>query len=233
MLKIAVCENEQNQRQALVKMLKKFLNEKHYSISEFSSGEELLLSIIKFDMYFLDIQMNKITGIQAAKKIRLINESGVIIFITGFKEYVFEAFDVRAFHYILKPVQEEKLKEILQSALAQFEKNDKFIIARTMRNLSKIFIKDILYIEAEQRKLKVHTSYDIIEYYYKISDMEQELQGYHFFRCHKSYIVNLKYVKSFDSNSIILKNSENIYLSKYKLAEFSREFMYYLKNEEQ
>ncbi len=213
--------------------MKKILNEKHYSISEFSSGEELLLSIIKFDMYFLDIQMNKITGIEAAKKIRLINESGVIIFITGFKEYVFEAFDVRAFHYILKPVQEEKLKEILQSALAQFEKNDKFIIARTMGNLSKIFIKDILYIEAEQRKLKVHTSYDIIEYYYKISDMEQELQGCYFFRCHKSYIVNLKYVKSFDSNSIILKNSENIYLSKYKLADFSREFMYYLKNEEQ
>ncbi|MCB2338843.1 LytR/AlgR family response regulator transcription factor [Clostridium estertheticum] len=233
MLKIAVCEDDQNQRQDLVKMLERNLNKEQYDISEFSSGEELLLSIKKFDMYFLDIQMNGLTGIEVAKKIRSINEISVIIFITGFKGYVFEAFDVRAFHYILKPVQEEKFKEILRSALTQFEKNDKFIITRIMGNLNKIFIKDILYIESEQRKLKVHTSCNIIEYYYKISDMEHELQGCNFFRCHKSYIVNLKYVQSFDSGSITLRNCEKIYLSKYKSADFSRKFMYYLKNEEQ
>ena len=233
MLKIAVCEDEQNQRQTLVKLLERNLNKEQYTISEFSSGEDLLLSIKIFNLYFLDIQLNELTGIEVAKKIRLINENSMIIFVTGFKEYVSEAFDVRAFHYILKPVDEEKFKEILHSALVQFEKNDKFIIAKTMGNLNKIFIKDILYIEAEQRKLRVHTSYDVIEYYYRISEIEQELQGFHFFRCHKSYMVNLKYVQSFDSNSITLKSCEKIYLSKYKLSDFSREFMYYLKNEEQ
>lgn len=235
MLKIAVCDDDNNQRKAIVHMIESALNlkDKPYKIFEFSSGEQLMLSIEVFDMFFLDIKMDKLTGIEVAKKIRIVNERAVIIFITGLKDYVFDAFDVRAFHYILKPVDEEKLKEILYSALVQFEKKDKFIIAKTIRQRTKIFIKDIMYIESEQRKLKVHTTYDIIEYYHKLSDMEQELYGYNFFRCHKSYIVNLRYVHCYDNTFITLKNLEKISVSKYKLSDFSKTFMYYLKDEEQ
>ena len=176
--------------------------------------------------------MDKLTGIDVAKKIRLINEKTVIIFITALKDYVFDAFDVRAFHYILKPVNEKKLREILYLVLLQFEKKDKFIIAKTIKQSTKIFFKDIIYIESQQRKLKVHTTYDVIEYYYKLSDIEQELYGFSFFRCHKSYIVNFKYVHSYGNTFITLKNSEKVYLSKYKISDFSKAFMYYLKNEE-
>lgn len=234
MLKIAVCDDENSQRYELVNMLHRalILSNTQYQIFEFVSGEHLLASKEDFDIYFLDIRMDKLTGIDVAKKIRLINEKTVIIFITALKDYVFDAFDVRAFHYILKPVNEKKLREILYLVLLEFEKKDKFIIAKTIKQSTKIFLKDIIYIESQQRKLKVHTTYDVIEYYHKLSDIEQELYGFTFFRCHKSYIVNFKYVHSYDNTFITLKNSEKVYLSKYKISDFSKAFMYYLKNEE-
>ncbi|WP_454051871.1 LytR/AlgR family response regulator transcription factor [Clostridium sp. Marseille-Q7071] len=233
MLRIALCDDENSQRKTIVHMVDRALEitNKQYKIFEFSSGEELISSTEDFHIYLLDIKMNKLTGIEIARKIRRVNEKAVIIFITAFKDYVFEAFDVRAFHYILKPVDEDKLKEILCSALSQFQQEDKFIVAKTISQSTKIFHKDIMYIESQQRKVKVHTTYDVIEYYYKLSDMEQELYEDNFFRCHKSYIVNLKYVHSYDNTFITLKNLEKIYVSKYKLADFSKVFMYYLKDE--
>lgn len=175
--------------------------------------------------------MNKLTGIETAKKIREVNPNAIIIFITALKEYVFDAFDVRAFHYILKPVSDEKLREVLSSALLHLEGTEKFIIAKTISECNKIFVKDILYIEAQLRKVIIHTTYDIIEYYNRLSDIEADLKEYNFFRCHKSYIVNLNYIKSYDNTSITLKNEEKIYISKYKFSDFSKAFMYYLKNE--
>lgn len=233
MLKISICDDESNQRLKLVEMTKKVLQLKNaqFYIYEYENGETLLHSNLEMNLFFLDIKMNKLTGIETAKKIREVNPNAIIIFITALKEYVFDAFDVRAFHYILKPVSDEKLREVLSSALLHLEGTEKFIIAKTISECNKIFVKDILYIEAQLRKVIIHTTYDIIEYYNRLSDIEAELQEYNFFRCHKSYIVNLSYIKSYDNTSITLKNGEKIYISKYKFSDFSKAFMYYLKNE--
>jgi len=234
MIKIAVCEDDNLQSQNITNMINEVLNStnKIHSIFKFSSGEELLSSSNKFDIYFLDIQMNNLSGIDTAKQIRIAHKNVLIIFITGFKDYVFDAFDVNAFHYITKPINEKKFKEILHSAISLLSKKDKCIIAKTSNSSYKVYLKDIIYIESNQRKIIIHTNYDLIEYYYKISDLENELLEDNFFRCHKSYIINLKYVHSFDSTFITLENSEKVYVSKYKLTDFSKAFMYYLKNEE-
>lgn len=233
MLKLAICDDEIYQRIELIDMLKKELQNKNiqYYIYEYENGEKLLQSRIEINLYFLDIKMNKLSGIEAAKQIRKINKEAIIVFITALKEYVFEAFDVRAFHYLLKPVAEKKLREVLNSALLQLDGIDKFILAKTISQCTKIFIKDIVYIEAQLRKIKIHTTYDIIEYYHKLSDIEDQLKDFNFFRCHKSYIVNLKFVKSYDNVFITLKNGEKVYVSKSKFSSFSKEFMYYLKSE--
>lgn len=234
MLKIAICEDDNMQRRNIVLIIERSLTyiNKMFEIFEFNSGEKLLSSIYKFDIYFLDIQMDNLSGIDTARRIRLINEKAIIIFITAFKDYVFDAFDVNAFHYIIKPIDENKFNKILYSAVKSISKKDKFLITKTIRSSAKIYLKDILYIESDQRKIKVHTTCDVIEYYYKISDLETELLEDNFFRCHKSYIINLMYVKSFDNTFITLKNSEKVYVSRNKLTDFSKAFMYYLKNEE-
>lgn len=233
-MKVAVCDDEPIHRKRLVSIIQMTLDLKSikYSIFEFTSGEELILSSEVFDIYFLDIKMDKLTGIEAAKKIRQENQKAGVVFVTALKEYVFDAFDINAFHYLLKPVNEDKLREVLCSFLNYNNKQDYFIIAKTANLSVKIFYQDIIYIESQLRKIIVHTNDGIIEYYFKLSDIEQELQGHSFFRCHKSYIVNLQYVCSYSNNCITLKNSETVFLSKYKYSEFSKAFMYYLKSGE-
>lgn len=232
MLKIAICDDEEHHRIQLKNMVKTALdlkNIKHY-IFEYENGEKLLQANREINMYFLDVRMERLSGIDTAKKIRTVNKKAIIIFITALKEYVFEAFDVKAFHYILKPLSEKKLRAILYSALSEFDEAEGFILAKTISEHTKILVKDIVYIESMLRKIKIHTTYDVIEYYYKLSDMEIDLKDFNFFRCHRSYIVNLMYVKSYDNSLITLKNGENIYISKYKYADFSKTFMYYLKS---
>lgn len=232
MLKIAICDDEECQRIELTNMVKKALELKNikYLIFQYENGEDLLQSKLEINIYFLDIRMDKLNGIETAKKIRTLNKEVIIIFITALKEYVFEAFDVKAFHYILKPLSEKKLRKVLYSALPQFYEAGDFILAKTISQCTKIFVKDIMYVESQLRKIKIHTTYDVIEYYHKLSDIEEELKNFNFFKCHRSYIVNLNYVRSYDNVFITLKNGENVYVSKYKLTDFSRAFMYYLKS---
>ncbi|WP_234121015.1 LytR/AlgR family response regulator transcription factor [Clostridium hydrogenum] len=232
MLNIAICDDEEIQRREIVAMLKNiisfdFMNLKIY---EFKSGEELIFCSINFDVILLDIKLDNVNGIEVAKKIRDRNSKTNIIFITAYKDYVFDAFDVRAFNYILKPIDENRLKKIIKLALLEF-REDKFIIAKTSSESIKISYNDIIYIESQGRKVKIHTTYDVIEYYYRISEIEKELSLSNFFRCHKSFIVNFMYVERYTSKYIILKNSEEIYISKYRLNDFSKAFMYYLKGE--
>lgn len=234
MLRIAICEDDIIQRHSIVNLIKNLLNSinKKFELIEFSCGEKLLSSSCNYHIYFLDIEMDNISGIDIAKKIRTFNHNAVIIFTTGYTNYVFDAFDVNAFHYLIKPIDEKKFEKVLFAAIKSLSPKEKFLVAKINNFLTKIYLRDIKYIESDQRKIKVHTTYDVIEYYYKISDLEIELLQYNFFRCHKSFIVNLKYVQSFDNTFITLKTSEKVFVSRYKLADFSKAFMYYLKNEE-
>ena len=114
MIKIAVCDDEPFFAEQMNDRIKKYMPD--CIIQRFLSGEDLLLQRELFDIYFLDIQMEKINGIETARKLRELDEESIIVFITGAKEYVFEAFDVAALHYLVKPVDNEKLQEVLRRA---------------------------------------------------------------------------------------------------------------------
>lgn len=234
MIKIALCEDNIIQLNNINALCKKILDSylKNYILNTFTCGEDLINTNEKFDIYLLDIELNKLSGIQTAKIIKEQYSNSIIIFITAIKDYVFEAFDVHAFNYILKPVDPGRFNTILLSAIDKITKQNKFIIAKFNGSTKKIMLDDIMYIESLQRKINVHTTYDNIEYYYKLSDIEKELTENNFFRCHKSFLVNLHFVYSYTNNSIVLKNKEEIFLSKYKYVDFSKAFMYYIKNGE-
>ena len=105
MLKIADCDDEPVFVEQISGRIKEYMPDA--AIQGFFSSEDLLSQREVFDIYFLDIQMEKMNGVETAKKIRELDEESVIIFITGAKEYVFEAFDVAALHYLIKPVTDE------------------------------------------------------------------------------------------------------------------------------
>lgn len=234
--KIAVCDDEKVIAEQISSMIEKELPES--KVYQFFSGEELLAQNKEFDIYFLDIQMEKITGIEAAKRLRKQDENCVIVFITGVKEYVFEAFDVAALHYLIKPVQEEKLKEVLKRAIKEIEKNrhsqgngtvNRQIFIRTRNKSITVNVSDILYFENEMRKIIVHTKQDAVTFYGNMADMEKQA-GAGFYRCHRGYLVNMVYIAEYNAENIYLCNGNKVYLAKEKYQDFVQQYMRYLRN---
>ena len=230
-LNIAICDDEEIIREQI-----KELTEKEKSglcMELYETGDALLASGKQFDIVFLDIQMEGTDGIETAKRLRQRDEDTILIFITGIREYVFEAFDVAAFHYLLKPIEEEKFREVFRRAGRELEKRKskrrETVFIKT-RNRSFSLEKDsILYIESRGKKVEIHTTGETIEAYASMNEMEGQLGG-GFFRCHRGYLVNMAYVAEYDSGSITLNNGEYVYLAKEKYGEFVKAYMRYLRN---
>lgn len=230
MLKIVVCDDEKVIVKQVSYMIKKYLPD--CEIDEFLSGKDLLSAKKDFDIFFLDIQMEQ-NGIEVARKLREHDENAVIIFITGVKEYVFEAFDVAALHYLLKPVDEEKLREVIDRAVWEVQKKadkeERQLFIKTREKNITLNVNDILYLENEMRKNVAHTKRETITFYGVMSEMEKSV-GTGFYRCHRGYLVNMAYVSEYDTDSILLSNGEKIYLSKNRYQDFVKHYMRYLRN---
>ena len=154
MINIAIVDDEEVIREQI-----KFLVEKNYIktiIDIYSSGEDLLLMNRCYDIVFLDIKMDGINGIDTARELRKKAEDTVLIFITGIKEYVFDAFDVAAFHYLIKPIEEEKFNAVCERAVVEVKKKKQHqegILFVKTRNRNVTFKQnEILYIESRAKK---------------------------------------------------------------------------------
>lgn len=117
MIRIAIVDDEKVIREQIKKLIEK--KQAESIIDTYSSGEELLMNEKCYDIVFLDIQMNGMNGIDTARALRQKTEDNVLIFITGVKEYVFDAFDVAAFHYLIKPIQESKFRIVYDRAVLE------------------------------------------------------------------------------------------------------------------
>ena len=201
------------------------------SIEAYATGEELLAVGKRFDIVFLDIQMEGMNGIEVARKLRKWQEDTVLIFITGIKEYVFDALDLYAFHYLLKPLDEKKFAEVLEKATYEVKKKTekKSLFIKT-RNLT-LDQSDILYIESRGKKVEIHTigADKAIEIYASMDELEGQL-GEDFYRCHRAYIVNMAHITEYDRESITLTNGDRVYLTKKKYGEFVKAYMWFLQN---
>ncbi len=230
-MNIAICDDEKIVRLQIKGLIEKQKADGNLELYE--TGEELLAVGKHFDVVFLDIQMEGMNGIDTARALREQNEETVLIFITGIKEYVFDAFDVAAFHYLLKPIEENKFMEVFDRAVKEAEKRkekgQKQLFIKTRQRNITLEQKNILYIENRGRKAEIHTVDETIEIYAAMIELEKQLGG-EFYRCHRGYLVNMAYITEYSNDSIRLSDGESIYLAKEKYNEFVKEYMRYLRN---
>ncbi|MDE6594062.1 MAG: LytTR family DNA-binding domain-containing protein [Oscillospiraceae bacterium] len=227
-MNIAVADDDKSIREYICELIKK--HDPECSLNSYAAGKELLASGKNFDIVFLDIKMNGINGINTAKLLRERREDVVLVFVTGIKEHVFEALELYAFQYLLKPIDEKKLIEVLYRAEKEADKNkERCRLFIKTKNLT-IDQSDILYIESHGKKLEIHTVglRENIVIYGTLENIQSKL-GENFYRCHRSYIVNMMYIEEYDNESITLVYGDKVYLTKKKYGEFVKAYMWYLQ----
>lgn len=232
-MKIAVCDDEKNIRELIRNKI--YGDYPEADVISYESGEELLASdnIAAVDILFLDIQMKGRNGMETARALRAKNEGIILIFVTALAEYVFQAFDVGAFHYLVKPFENEKFREVLRKAVEQsYSRNlerskgeETYIMINNSGIHTKVELDSIVYAEVFNRKIVIHRLDSDIEYYGKMSELEH-IVGEDFFRPHRAYLVNLKYVEKYDASTIYLEKGTAL-MAKQKFPEFVKRYMKY------
>lgn len=242
MIRIAVCDDEKNIRSYLISLIRGQNTE--CEITEFASADEYLSGGMEHDLLFLDIELNGsasgMDGMEMARLIRGMEQTKqpVVIFVTGYAKYVYDAFDVDAFQYLLKPVNERRFVEVFRRAqdkiLSGAEQKKKTLVIRYAGTNKAIPLDNIYYMESRGHKIVLYikdgekASLRRLEYYAKIGELEEKLQG-HFCRIHKGFLVNLSYVDEYGRTEIILTNGDKLPLSKYKYEDFVKAYLRYMQ----
>lgn len=231
-MKIAICDDCINEYDLLFGYINEWKNNFYsdVTVEYFSSAEEFLFHWPEeksFDLVFLDVEMKSISGMDLAKEIRKIDEHMMITFVTGYHNYVFDGYSVRALNYILKPISREKCFETLDIALKELNNKNvnKFYILKNHKSSKKIRLDDIKYMIMFSHYIDIVTTDEVVKYKIKIGEIEKELPYPKFIRCHRSYIVNLNYVDTILPDKLILNDGLSIPISKKKWGDVNAAFI--------
>lgn len=232
MIKIAVCDDEPEMLAVLRTKIQAEMDGRglFYEIALFESGEALLASGETFALVFLDVQMKGLTGIETARKLRACGKKSAIIFVTVLHETVYDAFEVEATDYLLKPIDEARLKGSLDRALRYVRQGrKKRLLIRSAGQCRSIKLEDIICCEVINRKVTVYTIGEAMEYYCRIEELEKQLDG-DFFRCHRSYLVHLGHVSRYANGEAVMDNGQRLPVSRLRGQDFTRAILRYLKD---
>lgn len=232
-LKIAVCDDSCEDREYIVATLGNWSHVMDVRITPCSSAENFLFEYDDahgFDIILLDVEMPGLNGVELAKLLRSRGDTAQIIFITGFPDYIAEGYDVSALHYLMKPVREDKLFEVLDRAAENCRKTERVLMIKTKDGHEKVSVSDIEYIAALGHRTVISVAGRTIDSGTGISTLEKQL-GDGFVKCHRSYIVGLRYVKAISKSDITLDSGTKIPLARGSYREVNGAFIKYYKGD--
>lgn len=214
-MRIAVCDDEELFRIEFKSVLDKVLINAEYDIDTFSGGSSLYEAFLKnpFDLVFLDIEMPGIDGITLAKRLRAVSENVQIVFLTSHIEYALEGYEVNALRYLVKPVDMNKLSEVLKY-IQDKKNNSRQIMIKQEGEDIVIDISDIIYMESMDKNVRIVTSKSEYITRYNISDYEEELKNSGFLRIHRGYLISLSKVKKILKNDVVMDGDISLPVSR-------------------
>ena len=209
-MRIAVCDDEEKFRTQAKEMIDKLAGSLDVIVDAYEDGRKLLEAFDKkpYDVLFLDIEMPAMDGITLAKKLRERSDSIYIVFLTGHVEYALEGYEVNALRYLTKPVQEDKLREVIRFVMDKsVSKRQLMIKADGEETL--INVSDIIYLEAQNQYVMIYTHEDEYLVRYNIGDFEEQLKNDGFFRIHRGYLISLAKVKKLLKGEVLMENGDD------------------------
>lgn len=231
-LNIAICDDEKYYRHYIKDLVGKYLIKENviFRIELFGDGKEFCMeegNMQKFDIIFLDIEMEGMNGMETAHSIRKKNREMDIVFITVMPDYVFEGYKVSAVRYILKKDIEILLPECLADILKKRRCSGHKMEFPFVGGKRTVLLNDILYIESKSHKLQFTRQDEILYMYARINEMETKLIHYNFVRCHQSFLVNLEHIEQINNYLICLSNGSEIPVSRPRYLTVKQQFLQY------
>ncbi len=216
-LNIGICDDHREHIDMIKEYVERWADQNFYTVElrAFYSAEQFIIEnevLSQFDILLLDIEMSEMDGVALAKKIRQVDERVIIIFISGYQEYIQEGYEVAALHFLIKPLEEEKLIQVLNRAITKIKKDEKVLNVQTSNYLKKIALSEIKYVEVMKNYVTIHAKEDTVVKR-TLSEVEKDLDE-RFFKISRSYIINLKYVQKSSRKEVVMNNGEVLPLSR-------------------
>lgn len=229
-MKIAICDDQMAMHTELKKHLESYAQKRNLIMiyNDYTNGFDLISSQNEYDIIFMDYQMAEIDGLETARQIRKKNTDTTIIFLTSFPDIVFDTFEVNAYRFLVKPIDDARLEAALDSYLSDNDESN-FILIKTDESNQKININDIIYIEASDKYCNIRTNEGTVLFKKTLSEIEKMLPEDKFFRCHRTYLVGFRHIVSHTSTDVVFDNKEKALISRVKLSPFKKAFTNYIK----
>jgi len=209
-MRIAICDDEAS----LIEDLKKAVMassawDPDATVSGHADGESLLAEHERnpYDIVFLDIEMDGMSGMEAGHRIRENDKEVFLIFVTSHKQFIEEAFIVEAFDYVSKPITSEKINDVIERVLKKYISQHQKVSFESMGNIYSLYVTEIIRIEGKHGRITFFTNDKKGEYkcYGSLDGYERDLSSHGFIRSHRNVIVNMKYIKSIEEKHIIIE----------------------------
>lgn len=222
-----ICDDEHTCNENIIKYLKKYCEEHNieYFYDSFDNAEAAINSKSPYNIAFLDIEIDEKTGLEVAEHLKNKNKNIIIFFITNHEKYMDDAMDYLALRFLKKPLNYSRFYSGLDRAVELINDISLDIYIKDSSKIIKTNANDVLYVETLSHKTKIVTVNGI--YYSKelIDNWQKELTASYFYRVHKSFIINLNYIKNYKRDEVLLTNNEIIPVS-YRCQKGFREFFY-------
>ena len=236
MLRVAICEDVLSELQKQTQIIQSIMARlsKNVKFFCFRSGEELLMETDttgNMDIVFLDVEMPGFDGIYVGNELKKQNESVIIFIVTSYLEYLDAAMRFHVFRYLSKPIDKQRLFQNLDDALELYYSINQKIAVETKSGVTSVLTCDIVYVEAKGRKVIVHTSTADLDSTQTLQFWIDHLPQATFFQSHRSYIVNMAMVTSFDHELIYLCDGQfTAYLTRRKFTEFKKAYLMFMES---
>lgn len=228
-MKIAVCDDEKiffNELNELFTQYSKEMQEQIYALY-FSTGRDLLSSQLKFDIIFMDYQMNDLDGMETCRILRTRKNDTTIIFLTSFPQVVFQSFEVNTFRFLVKPIKKQDVFDAINAYIKSVN-NDDFLLINTNDGSFRLKLSEIIYIEAQGKSCIIRTVDNSFQSCKYLKEFEKLLPTDSFMRTHKSCIVHFLHINNHDNTTIYFDNGERGTIGKRYLSTFKKSFQIYI-----
>lgn len=233
-MRIALCDDDPLIVEQLTGYLQEFFKRNRLkcpAIVSFGDGEALLRDPSKKDLVFLDIEMPGLNGIYVGNALKKANDKVIIFVVTSYAEYLDEAMRFHVFRYLSKPLEKQRLFRNMKDALHVYSISNAKTAIETKTGVITVFLSGIVAVEASDRKVLVHTTRGSYESVHTIRNWRERLPENCFFQSHRSFLINLAHVTSFDHTVIHLYNNHYLaYLTRRNYTAFKQAYLLYLES---